>query len=216
MMQKAVVRYIKEMEDDVAFVEKSGNTYLNIWIRLAETQGSIGRVEPEMNEQFPMSWGQKKDIIQNLLTLSNDAINQVLMRPENSGLIAGVFGLTEMFIPGQEDRNKQLWEISQFIKGIPIEPEMMVDDHEVHQLILLEYMNGEYGIALKNTAPQIYDIMNQHLQQHMMMGPQKEAAISMMQMQAQQSMGMPPQGAEGQPGAEGEPPPMEQPPPQGA
>jgi hypothetical protein len=216
MMQKAVVRYIKEMEDDVAFVEKSGNTYLNIWIRLAETQGSIGRVEPEMNEQFPMSWGQKKDIIQNLLTLGNDAINQVLQRPENSGLIAGVFGLTEMFIPGQEDRNKQLWEISQFIKGIPIEPEMMVDDHEVHQLILLEYMNGEYGIALKNTAPQIYDIMNQHLQQHMMMGPQKEAAISMMQMQAQQSMGMPPQGAEGQPGAEGEPPPMEQPPPQGA
>ena len=228
MMQKAVVKYIKEMEDDVAFVEKSGNTYLNIWIRLAETQGSIGRVEPEMNEQFPMSWGQKKDIIQNLLTLNNDGINQVLQRPENSGLIAGAFGLTDMFIPGQEDRNKQLWEISQFIKGIPIEPEMMVDDHKVHQLILLEYMNGEYGIALKNTAPQIYEIMNQHLQQHMQMEPQAEAIKAMMAQQAQAGiMGGPPQGGpqNGQPPDQGQPPPMDQsqqpqdmtaPPPQGA
>jgi hypothetical protein len=218
MMQKSVYRYIKEMEDDVAFVQKSGNTFLNVWIKMADTQGSIGRVEPEYNEQFPMSWAQKKDIIQNLLTLSNDAINEILNRPENSGLIADVLGLTEMFIPGQEDRNKQLWEISQFIKGIPIEPEMLVDAHDVHILILLEYMNGEYGIALKSTAPQIYDIMTQHLQAHMQMGPQAEMIKQQMQAAAMPPAppnGQPPNGQPpGQP--QNGPPPMEGPPPQGA
>jgi hypothetical protein len=215
MMQKATYRYIKEMEDDVAFVQKSGNTFLNVWIKMAEAQGSIGRVEPEYNEQFPMSWGQKKDVIQNLLTMGNDAINEILQRPENAGLIADILGLTELFVPGQEDRNKQLWEISQFVKGIPIEPEMMVDAHDVHVLVLLEYMNGEYGIALKSTQPQIYDIMNQHLMAHMQMGPQAE-----MMKQQMQAAAMPPgQSPNGQPPDQGQPPPMDQsqqPPPQGA
>lgn len=214
MMQKSVYRYIREMEDDVAFVQKSGNTFLNVWIKMADTQGSIGRVEPEYNEQFPMSWAQKKDIIQNLLTLGNDAINEILNRPENSGLIQDVLGLTELFIPGQEDRNKQLWEISQFIKGIPIEPEMLVDAHDIHVLILLEYMNGEYGIALKSTAPQIYEIMNQHLQAHMQMGPQ--AMMIKQQMQAAAMPPAPPQGGPPNEQPQNGPPPMEGPPPQGA
>ena len=43
-----------------------------------------------------------------------------LTHPENASLIASLLGVPELYIPGDDDRNKQLREISELIQGQPI------------------------------------------------------------------------------------------------
>lgn len=179
MMHKATFRYVQAMEGDIPFVQQTGDTFINVWIKQSELKGSIGHVLPEYNEQFPLSWAQKKDVIQQLLTLNNPELNAILARPENAGLIAEVIGIPEIHVPGDTARNKQLYEIGQMLQGIPQQPEMYVDDDEDHVDVLKEFMNSEMGIAIKEQNPQVYGLFQQHLMAHlqnMLMGFNQQQA----------------------------------------
>ena len=64
---KAVKCYAKNMVADQKIVKAQGkNSYVNVWIRKAEMTGEVGQVEPELSEQFPLAWSQKRDIIMRL------------------------------------------------------------------------------------------------------------------------------------------------------
>src|SRR5688572_31601438 len=61
---KAVKGYAKNMKTDEKIVKQQGkNSFVNVWIRKAEMNGEVGQVEPELSEQFPLAWSQKRDII---------------------------------------------------------------------------------------------------------------------------------------------------------
>jgi len=233
LMSKAANLYIKTMEvEEDKYVSKVGNQFVNNWIKKSELQGSIGLVRAEYNEQFPISWSQKKDIVTNLLTLGNEQINMILGRPENSSLISSILGLSEIFIPGEDDRNKQLWEILELIKtsdqfqpsipvppgmdpemaaqqgmGLPPQPTVPIepetDDDEVHVAVCKEILNSEKGILLKQTNDNAYQNILAHLRQHVDKQAQDEMNEMMKQSQMQQ-MGMTPPPEEG-----GEVPPEE-------
>jgi len=125
VMLIACNQYVKNINYDDKMVDTSGPSYINTFIKQAELAGKVGRVEPEYSDQFPTSWTQRRDILQNLLTLGNDGINEILAHFRNTTSIKNVLGLPNLYIPGEDDVDKQLYEISLLIKQepIPIMPE---------------------------------------------------------------------------------------------
>jgi len=120
MLAKAVRSFAINMLQDEKYVEKRGSVYINVWIRKIHLTGKVGEIEPDVNESFPISWAQKRDMILNLFQGGNEDVMAVLRHPENAGLIALIIGVPELFIPGDDSRNKQLIEIGEMITQEPI------------------------------------------------------------------------------------------------
>jgi hypothetical protein len=170
IMGKVVPEYVKEMKGDDKFVKAQGKNFVNVWIRKNELEGgSIGQVEPESSEQFPTSWAQKKDLLIQVLTLKNPILDEALFHPENANLVAQALGFPEVYVPGDEDRTKQLFEVSRMLatgQFIEIEPE--VDNHPVHIEVIRAWMNSDVGQEVKFTNPQGYALTLEHLRAHLM------------------------------------------------
>ena len=105
---KVIPMYIQELQEDERDVQQneSGN-FFNVFIRKAETEGKIGRIELEASEALPITWGQQKDTIMQLLENPNPEIARSLMDPENIRNLQNAIGITEFKIPGEDDREKQ-------------------------------------------------------------------------------------------------------------
>lgn len=214
MEGKATKDYAKNMKTDEKIVKSQGrNSYINVWIRRAEMNGQVGQIEPELSEQFPLSWAQKRDVIMRLLELNNDALNEALFHPENRHAVADIVGVPEITVPGDSDRTKQLYEISELLLGQPmiaginpmdgtpqlkssVPPDKDVDDHTVHGAVLKEWCVSEIGMDQKETNPGGYMNVVAHLQEHIAMEKQAMMEQAMM-------MGGAPQGP---PNEKGSPP----------
>ncbi len=88
-------------------------------IRQADLKGNIC-VHPEADETFPRLKSQQRGVLQQLFGINDPVIQKALTEPANLGYIKNVLGLTEMVIPGEDARNKQLREIQQLLAGAPI------------------------------------------------------------------------------------------------
>lgn len=118
---KIVPMYIKEVKDDERYVRlgDDGN-FINEFIYKADLEGKIGRVELEANENLPMTWGQKKDLVEKLLMNPNPQIAAILQSPENLGIIHEALGLVDFYVPGEDDVIKQNDEIKILLNSEPI------------------------------------------------------------------------------------------------
>jgi predicted RNA-binding Zn-ribbon protein involved in translation (DUF1610 family) len=88
-------------------------------IRVADLKGNIA-VHPEADETFPRLKSQQRGILQQLFGVQDPMIQQALTEPANLGYIKNVLGLSELVIPGEDARNKQLREIQQLLAAAPI------------------------------------------------------------------------------------------------
>jgi hypothetical protein len=88
-------------------------------IRVMDLKGNIC-VHPEADETFPRLKSQQRSVLQQLFSINDPVIQQALTEPANLGYIKNVLGLTEMVIPGEDSRNKQLREIQQLLASAPI------------------------------------------------------------------------------------------------
>jgi hypothetical protein len=88
-------------------------------IRQADLKGNIC-VHPEADETFPRLKSQQRGVLQQLFGVNDPVIQKALTEPANLGYIKNVLGLTEMVIPGEDSRNKQLREIQQLLASAPI------------------------------------------------------------------------------------------------
>ncbi|HEY2353228.1 MAG TPA: hypothetical protein VGH83_11995 [Candidatus Acidoferrum sp.] len=88
-------------------------------IRIADLKGNIC-VHPEADETFPRLKSQQRGVIQQLFAVNDPVIQKALTEPANMGYIKNVLGLTELVIPGEDSRNKQLREIQQLLASAPI------------------------------------------------------------------------------------------------
>jgi hypothetical protein len=88
-------------------------------IRTADLKGNIC-VHPEADETFPRLKSQQRAVLQQLFSLNDPLIQEALAEPANIGYIKNVLGLTELVIPGEDSRNKQLREIQQLLISAPI------------------------------------------------------------------------------------------------
>jgi len=88
-------------------------------IRTADLKGNIC-VHPEADETFPRLKSQQRGVLQQLFTINDPVLQRALTEPANLGYIKNVLGLTEMVIPGEDSRNKQLREIQLLLSSAPI------------------------------------------------------------------------------------------------
>lgn len=124
MLSKAVRSFANNMKSDERYIQKKGSSFVNVWIRKADMGGKVGEVEPDVNESFPISWAAKRDMILNLIQSGNEDIMAVIRHPENASLVASLIGVPEMYVPGDDSRNKQLVEIAELIVSEPMENPM--------------------------------------------------------------------------------------------
>jgi hypothetical protein len=88
-------------------------------IRLGDLKGNIC-VHPEADETFPRLKSQQRGVLQQLFGLKDPVIQEALAEPANLGYIKNVLGLTELVVPGEDSRNKQLREIQVMLGSGPI------------------------------------------------------------------------------------------------
>jgi hypothetical protein len=88
-------------------------------IRVADLKGNIA-VHPEADETFPRLKSQQRGVLQQLFGLKDALIQEAMADPANIGYIKNVLGLTELVVPGEDSRNKQLREIQVLLGAAPI------------------------------------------------------------------------------------------------
>lgn len=193
-MARAIRGYVDDMLEDEKYVEEKGNSFINVWIRRAELTGKIGRVSPEISDQFPTSWAEKRSALMELIKLNNETIGQILLHPENAGLMADLIGLDDLYIPGDAQRNKQLSEIAYLILSEPmigedglqqssVPVELDLDDDTSHIAVLEAFMCSAQGQELKQSNPGAYANCMSHMIEHKM-----HMAMLQQQMMQQKAM----------------------------
>jgi rubredoxin len=167
LMEKCVHLYVENMIEDERFVQKEKNNYVNVWIRRSEMTGTVGQVEPEGDESFPISIAQKQSLLMSLFQLQSPEINEALFQTENRSIISEAFAMTEFKMPGEDQRIKQMREINDIIANLqPIQPEKDIDDNAVHIDTTRSFLVSDVGLDLKQSNPQAYGTIVQHLEMH--------------------------------------------------
>src|SRR6266478_3778707 len=88
-------------------------------IRTADLKGNIC-VHPEADETFPRLKSQQRAVVQQLMASSDPLIQQALADPANIGFVKSVLGLSDLVVPGEDSRNKQLREIELLMHSAPV------------------------------------------------------------------------------------------------
>lgn len=163
------------------------------WIRLADLKGNI-LAYPEADEQFPTLWNQKRAVLMQLMTMTDPTIQQTLALPENLTLLKQLLGLTELQVPGEDSRTKQIREITVLLEGQPIAqidpqtgqevllPSLLPDAFADNQAVELEtckhWLNSNAGQAAKVNNPEGWANVRAHamLHQQYLQGQQGQAA----------------------------------------
>lgn len=210
---KAIPMYIQELKDDERSVEidEQGN-FINVFVRMAELEGKIGRIELEANENLPITWSQRKDTYMKLLEAQNPKILEALTSPENIKNLAEAIGLDDFNVPGQNDVEKQHEEIRLLINSEPIvqppsEEDMLMamqmgqppqplelpsveidydlDNHQIESDICRTYLISPAGRLLKTENPEGYKNVLLHMKAHLEAIKQKMMEDMQMQMMGQ-------------------------------
>lgn len=182
---KAIDMYISIIQCDERDVQKRNDgSFINVVIRKAELSGKIGRFELEANENLPLSWSQRKDVIMQLLLSPNPSIIQMLMQPENLPILREAIGLDNFYVPGADDVDKQWAEIQQLINSTPlpnpdemsmmlqptipsVEIDVLFDTHPIHFEICRKWAVSEIGQFYKYNHPEEYQNVLLHAKQHL-------------------------------------------------
>lgn len=186
-MSKSVKAYRDELLEDEHVVEARGDSFINTWVRMTDVTGNVGKVIPEYGDQFPITWAQKKATLMELINLNNDMINSFLMHPENIEAIADyIVGVDGLYIPGEDQRNKELTEIAKIVSmPVPSEEEIMmmggippqpippqieaIDEPNIHLAVLEAYICSDQGQELKDINPLAYQSLMLRVQAFQMM-----------------------------------------------
>src|SRR5260370_27713417 len=96
-----------------------GGEFESHWIHLADLKGNI-QAYPESDETFPRLKSQQRSVIQQLMSSSDPLIQQALADPANIGFVKSVLGLSDLVVPGEDSRNKQLREIEMLLHSAPV------------------------------------------------------------------------------------------------
>ena len=97
-----------------------GGEFESHWIRLDDLKGNI-QAYPESDETFPRLKSQQRGVIQQLMASSDPLIQQALADPANIGFVKSVLGLSDLVVPGEDSRNKQLREIEMLLHSAPLQ-----------------------------------------------------------------------------------------------
>jgi hypothetical protein len=208
---RAIPIYVKILHDqdgerDVQ-KDKDGN-FINVVIRKADLLGKIGKMELEANENLPITWSQRRDTIEKMLTAGNPELIQMIAAPENLALVHEYLGLEDFYVPGEDDVNKQYDEIQLLLQSeplpsvdplnpegtssIPIDP--IFDNNQIEFETVRKWAISEVGRQTKVDNPTGYQNVLLHGKEHNMALQQAmmQQAMAAQPPQGQQGKGAPP------------------------
>jgi hypothetical protein len=174
---------------------QSSTGFVNTWIKQAELTGRVGRVEPEVDEELPVSYAQIKQTLMELLTLGNEELSNWIMHPNNAGIAAKAVGIP-LYIPGADARDKQMSEIGEMLQGNPlaegissVQINPLTDQHEIEAETLLVFLNSATGQAQKRINPAGIQNCEFHYMAHIMeiANKQQQQVNEQTEMQAQEA-----------------------------
>jgi hypothetical protein len=175
LITKCVVDFAQNLREDERFAKKQNGTYINVWVRTSQLKGKVGHVEPELDPQLPQSWAQIKDTLMQVLNLQIPEVGQILLHPSNTEILKRAMGVRDFYIPGECDRNKQFSEYYELAAGQPLDEktssvpiDIVVDDHQVHMLVLKGILVDSVGLQLYKTNPAAYQNCILHYRAHEM------------------------------------------------
>ena len=192
---KAIPMYMKMIKTDEKDVQrKEDGSFINVYIRKAEIEGKIGKIELEANENLPITWSQRKDIVMQLLLSQNPDLVKIILAPENLDIIKEAIGLNDIYVPGEDDREAEYDEIKQLLQTAPmpnpiteeeiislaeqgqpppeeevpsINIEMDIDNHAVRFDIIRGFLVSEAGRQAKVDNPDGYRNVLLHAKLHL-------------------------------------------------
>jgi len=184
---KAIPMYISLIQTDERDVKRrKDGSFINVLIRRSELSGRIGKVELEANENLPLTWSQRKDIVMQLLLSPNPQLLQMLLAPENLDVLREAIGITGFYVTGEDDRDKQYVEIQGLLESEPImtggiDPETMqpeevpsieideiMDNHVIQFEICRKWAVSESGQLAKIENEAGYKNVLLHAKQHLL------------------------------------------------
>ena len=186
MIAKSVKDYLNNLKYDERFVKKHGSVgFINVWIRKSEMTGKVGEVMADTSETFPINNVQKRDLLMKMLEMQNPNLDAAIFHPENVQNIAQLIGFPDLYIPGEDDRSKQLNEITILLTGQPIPvgmdpmtgepimqpsvlPEKDIDDDAIHMQTIKSFLISETGQLLQIENPMGYQNCIAHFKAHEM------------------------------------------------
>lgn len=205
---KAIPMFIEETQhqgDERDVKRKQDGSFINVFIRRAEMEGKIGKVELEANENLPLTWSQKKDVIMQLLQAGNPEVLAILGAPENLPIIREAIGLTDFFVPGEDDVEatyddiKLLLNTAPIPTGDPMMPEtssVEVDpdfsNPEIGFEIVRKWVISEAGRLAKTDNPDGYRNVLLYGKAYQMIQAQNQMAEMQQQQASQQKKGAAP------------------------
>ena len=146
-------------------------------IRLEDLRGNI-QARPEADETFPRLKSQQRAVLQQLMALDDPFIQQALTDPSNIGYLKGVFGLTELNVPGEDSRNKQMRAIDQMLKDIPVQVNELLDNHQVAMAETKRWYNSDAGQEAMLENPQGVAMVEQNYQMHLQAAMAEQMALN--------------------------------------
>jgi hypothetical protein len=146
------------------------------------TLGGDAVAYPEGDENFPELWNQQRATAMQLGDSPQGA--QLMQDMANRKLFAKLTGIPELKVPGAEDWEQQLKEISDLTK-IPegdellagIAPDVEVapyNDHQVHSACCKWWLNSKRGQKMKRENPVGFQAVVEHKAQHDKQIPQPQ------------------------------------------
>jgi len=176
---KAIPLFINNMKSDEKDVQRlPDGSFINVFIRMSEMAGKIGKIELEAAENLPLTWSQVKDTVMKMFEMQNPMFLEMLMAPENIPVLRDAIGLNNFYIPGEDDRSKQNDEIKELLESEPIqdpetgqfEPSVdidpLYDKHNIQFEIIRQWATGESGRVAKIENEAGYQNVLLHGQKH--------------------------------------------------
>ncbi len=122
MMQ--AIRCSSNRTEDISTILSIGNKDEAIEIKPEDLQGNVFCF-PAETQGLPQTLDEQSSAIEMLLTQSVNlpALQLLLQDPNNLQLLKQYSGLDDLVVPGADERNKQLMEISELIDSTPIPTE---------------------------------------------------------------------------------------------
>lgn len=152
------------------------------WIRLDDLQGNI-KVVPEGDENFPRMTSQQRATLTQMFGVfgKDPGFMEMMDLPANLEFAKGIYGLTELELPGVDSARKQKGETKillqtppQMAPGpdgmpapkstVPVDP--LLDNHEAELAEISRLANSEEGQKIKRTNPQGFMNLRVHAQEH--------------------------------------------------
>lgn len=199
--QLEIKQFAKFAPDDLKFsIPGQSNSPVNRLVQVENLQGNFDAY-PDIDEQFPRLWYEQRSMFMQLLQLAaNDPmIAEILGNTENYPYAKTMFGMPDLYVPGEDDRYKQQHEIAVLLQGQPMQipnglggfatvPSVMPDwedDDVEHETYCKKFLVSGEGLRAKTENNPGYLNVVAHAQAHDAARFQKQAHEAMQAAQAQ-------------------------------